>query len=479
MGKETGFLEYDREVPGADDPRERLRHYKEFVKPLEGDRLRKQAARCMNCGIPFCHTGCPVNNLIPDWNHLVYEDDWRNALDVLHSTNNFPEFTGRVCPAPCEAACTLNILDAPVTIKTIENAIVNRGWAEGWIVPQPAQEPTGKAVAVVGSGPAGLACAQQLARAGHAVTVFEKSDRIGGLLRYGIPDFKLEKQLINRRAVQMEAEGVQFRTGAEVGVDVSIQALRDNFDAVVLAGGAEEARQLDIPGAELPGVRLAMEYLTQQNKRNAGDDEMRAAPRGTLSAKGKHVIVIGGGDTGSDCVGTANRQGAASVTQLEIMPQPPEREDKATTWPHWPVKLRTSSSHEEGAERDWAVLTKRALPNGKGDVGALECVRIEWDNGRFVEVPDSTFTLKADLILLAMGFVGPTRRGLLDRAGVDLDDRGNVAADTDRYAASVDNVFACGDMRRGQSLVVWAIREGRQAARAVDEALMGESLLPR
>ena len=479
MGKETGFLEYDREVPGADDPRERLRHYKEFVKPLEGDRLRKQAARCMNCGIPFCHTGCPVNNLIPDWNHLVYEDDWRNALDVLHSTNNFPEFTGRVCPAPCEAACTLNILDAPVTIKTIENAIVDRGWAEGWIVPQPAQEPTGKAVAVVGSGPAGLACAQQLARAGHAVTVFEKSDRIGGLLRYGIPDFKLEKQLINRRAVQMEAEGVQFRTGAEVGVDVSIQALRDNFDAVVLAGGAEEARQLDIPGAELPGVRLAMEYLTQQNKRNAGDDEMRAAPRGTLSAKGKHVIVIGGGDTGSDCVGTANRQGAASVTQLEIMPQPPEREDKATTWPHWPVKLRTSSSHEEGAERDWAVLTKRALPNDKGDVGALECVRIEWDNGRFVEVPDSTFTLKADLILLAMGFVGPTRRGLLDRAGVDLDDRGNVAADTDRYAASVDNVFACGDMRRGQSLVVWAIREGRQAARAVDEALMGESLLPR
>ena len=479
MGKETGFLEYEREVPGADDPTERVRHYKEFVKPLPGERLRKQAARCMNCGIPFCHTGCPVNNLIPDWNHLVYEDDWKHALDLLHSTNNFPEFTGRVCPAPCEAACTLNILDEPVTIKTIENAIVDRGWAEGWIVPRPPERPTGKAVAVVGSGPAGLACAQQLARAGHAVTVFEKSDRIGGLLRYGIPDFKLEKQLINRRAVQMEAEGVQFRTGAEVGVDVSFQALRDNFDAVVLAGGAEEARQLDIPGAEMPGVRLAMEFLTQQNKRNAGDDELRAAPRGTLSAKGKHVIVIGGGDTGSDCVGTSNRQGAASVTQLEIMPQPPEREEKATTWPNWPVKLRTSSSHEEGAHRDWAVLTKRVLPNEQGDVGALECVRIEWQDARFVEVPDSAFTLKADLILLAMGFVGPTRRGLLDRAGVELDERGNVLADTDGYSTSVDNVFACGDMRRGQSLVVWAIREGRQAARSVDEALMGATVLPR
>ena len=479
MGKETGFLEHERELPGTDAPHERVRHYKEFVKPLPSERLRKQAARCMNCGIPFCHTGCPVNNLIPDWNHLVYEDDWRNALDLLHSTNNFPEFTGRICPAPCEAACTLNILDEPVTIKTIENAIIDKGWAEGWVVPRPPAHATGKAVAVVGSGPAGLACAQQLARAGHAVTVFEKSDRIGGLLRYGIPDFKLEKQLINRRAVQMEAEGVQFRTGAEVGVDVSMNALRDNFDAVVLAGGAEEARALDIPGAELPGVRLAMEFLTQQNKRNAGDDELRAAPRGTLSAKDKHVIVIGGGDTGSDCVGTSNRQGAASVTQLEIMARPPEREDKATTWPHWPVKLRTSSSHEEGARRDWAVLTKRVLPNEDGDVGALECTRIEWEEGRFVEVEGSTFTLQADLILLAMGFVGPKRRGLLDRAGVDLDERGNVAADTDAYATSIANVFACGDMRRGQSLVVWAIREGRQTARAVDEALMGVSMLPR
>jgi glutamate synthase (NADPH/NADH) small chain len=419
-----------------------------------------------------------VNNIIPDWNHLVYEDDWKNALAVLHSTNNFPEFTGRICPAPCEAACTLNIVDEPVTIKSIECAIVDRGWKEGWVEPQVPEKHTGKSVAVVGSGPAGLACAQQLARAGHAVTVFEKSDRIGGLLRYGIPDFKMEKHLINRRAVQMEAEGVQFRTSAEVGVEVSFQALRDNFDAVVLSGGAEEPRRLDIPGAELSGVRLAMEFLTQQNKRNAGDDEVRAAPRGTLSAKGKHVIVIGGGDTGSDCVGTSNRQGAASVTQLEIMPKPPEKEDKAMTWPHWPLKLRTSSSHEEGAERDWAVLTKRVV-GANGDVTGLECVRIEWAGRSFEEVPGSEFTLKADLILLAMGFTGPKRRGLLDRAGVELCERGNVKADTDRYATSEDGVYACGDMRRGQSLVVWAIREGRQCARAVDEALMGVTELPR
>lgn len=478
MGKETGFLEFERQDAGYADVGERLTHYKEFTVPLGEGPLREQAARCMNCGIPFCHTGCPVNNLIPDWNHLVYEDDWKRALAQLHSTNNFPEFTGRVCPAPCEAACTLNLIDAPVTIKSIECAIVDRGWREGWIVPEPAERQSGKAVAVVGSGPAGLACAQQLARAGHAVTVFEKSDRIGGLLRYGIPDFKLEKHLINRRAVQMEAEGVQFRTSSEVGVEVSFQALRDNFDAVVLAGGAEEARALDIPGAELPGVRLAMEFLTQQNKRNAGDDEVRAAPRGTLSAKGKHVIVIGGGDTGSDCVGTSNRQGAASVTQLEIMPKPPESEDKATTWPNWPLKLRTSSSHQEGASRDWAVLTKR-VTSANGSVAGLECARVEWRGGKMVEVPGSSFTLPADLILLAMGFTGPRRRGLLDRAGVALDGRGNVAADTLRYATSEDKVFACGDMRRGQSLVVWAIREGRQAARAVDEALMGVSQLPR
>ena len=478
MGKETGFLEYDRQVPGSVDPAERVKNYKEFMVPLAPDELTRQAARCMNCGIPFCHTGCPVNNIIPDWNHLVYEDDWKRALEVLHSTNNFPEFTGRICPAPCEAACTLNIVDTPVAIKSIECAIVDRGWEEGWIKPQVPETQTGKSVAVIGSGPAGLACAQQLARAGHAVTVFEKSDRVGGLLRYGIPDFKMEKHLINRRAVQMEAEGVQFRTSAEVGVEVSFQALKDNFDAVVLAGGAEKARQLDIPGAELPGVRLAMEFLTQQNKRNAGDDEVRAAPRGSLTATGKHVIVIGGGDTGSDCVGTSNRQGAASVTQLEIMPQPPEKEDKAVTWPNWPLKLRTSSSHEEGVERDWAVLTKRVVATD-GVVTGLECVRLSWDSGRMTEVEGSEFTLPADLILLAMGFTGPKQRGLLDRAEVELDQRGNVAADTISYATSEAGVFACGDMRRGQSLVVWAIREGRQAARAVDEALMGVSELPR
>lgn len=478
MGKETGFLEHDRRDRDYLDPAERVHNYKEFAIPLSEGALNEQAARCMNCGIPYCHNGCPVNNLIPDWNHLVYEDDWKNALDVLHSTNNFPEFTGRICPAPCEESCTLNIIDQPVTIKSIECAIVDRGWKEGWIQPQPAARQTGKSVAVIGSGPAGLACAQQLARAGHAVTVFEKSDRIGGLLRYGIPDFKMEKHLINRRAVQMEAEGVLFRTSAEVGVEVSFQALKDNFDAVVLAGGAEEPRQLDIPGAELPGVRLAMEFLTQQNKRNAGDDEVRAAPRGSLTATGKDVIVIGGGDTGSDCVGTSNRQGAKSVTQLEIMPKPPEHPDKGLTWPDWPVKLRTSSSHEEGVERDWSVLTKRVIGEN-GDVAGLECVRIEWDGRSFNEVPGSEFTLPADLILLAMGFVGPQRRGLLDRAGVELDARGNVAADTERYATSEAHVFACGDMRRGQSLVVWAIREGRQAARAVDEALMGTSELPR
>ncbi len=478
MGKETGFLEYEREDRTYLDPAERLKNYKEFTVPQSEEALRKQAARCMNCGIPYCHNGCPVNNIIPDWNHLVYEDDWKNALEVLHSTNNFPEFTGRICPAPCEAACTLNIVDAPVTIKSIECAIIDRGFSEGWVKPELPERQTGKSVAVIGSGPAGLAAAQQLARAGHAVTVFEKSDRIGGLLRYGIPDFKMEKHLINRRAVQMEAEGVQFRTSSEVGVEVSFEALKENFDAVVLAGGAEEARQLDIPGAELPGVRLAMEFLTQQNKRNAGDDEVRAAPRGSLTATGKHVIVIGGGDTGSDCVGTSNRQGAASVTQLEIMPKPPEHEDKALTWPDWPVKLRTSSSHEEGVDRDWAVMTKRVIEEG-GDVAGLQCVRIEWVDGKIREVEGSEFTLKADLILLAMGFTGPKRRGLLDRAGVELDGRGNVKADTNRYATSEPHVYACGDMRRGQSLVVWAIREGRQCARAVDEALMGVSELPR
>ncbi|NML95363.1 glutamate synthase subunit beta [Novosphingobium olei] len=477
MGKATGFLEIDRKDRTYDAPAERLKHYREFIVPHDEAGLKGQASRCMNCGIPYCHNGCPVNNQIPDWNHLVYESDWREALDNLHSTNNFPEFTGRICPAPCEAACTLNIVDQPVTIKSIECAIVDKGWKEGWIAPQVPAKKTGKSVAVVGSGPAGLAAAQQLARAGHSVTVFEKNDRVGGLLRYGIPDFKMEKQLINRRAMQMEAEGVQFRTSVEVGVTVSFASLQENFDAVVLAGGAEDPRGLTIPGAELPSVRMAMEFLTQQNKRNAGDDELRAAPRGSLFATGKHVVVIGGGDTGSDCVGTSNRQGALSVTQLEIMPKPPEKEDKALSWPNWPLKLRTSSSHEEGCEREFAVLTKRVV--GENDVSGLECVRVEWIDGKMQEVAGSEFTIKADLILLAMGFVGPRKQGLLEQAGVELDPRGNVKGNVVDYKTSVDNVFACGDMRRGQSLVVWAIREGRQCARAVDEALMGVSELPR
>ena len=478
MGKDTGFLEINRKDRTYADPQERLKHYKEFVIPHDEATLKQQAARCMDCGIPYCHNGCPVNNIIPDWNDLVYQGDWQNALEVLHSTNNFPEFTGRICPAPCEAACVLNIVDSPVTIKSIECAIVDRGWKEDWIKPQVPERQTGKSVAVVGSGPAGMACAQQLARAGHKVTLFEKNDRIGGLLRYGIPDFKMEKHLINRRAVQMEAEGVTFRTSAEVGVDISFKSLQENFDAIVLSGGAEDPRTLEIPGAELSGVRLAMEFLTQQNKRNAGDDELRAAPRGSLTATGKHVIVIGGGDTGSDCVGTSNRQGAASVTQLEIMPQPPVHEDKALTWPDWPLKMRTSSSHEEGVERDWSVMAKRVIGED-GDVTGLECVRLSWDGGKMAEVEGSNFVLPADLILLAMGFVGPKKHGLLDRAGVELTDRGAVAANEDDYATSEPGVFACGDMRRGQSLVVWAIREGRQCARSVDMALMGASELPR
>ena len=477
MGKATGFLELDRTDRSYDAPAERLKHYREFVIPHDNVSLKGQAARCMDCGIPYCHNGCPVNNQIPDWNHLVYENDWRAAAENLHSTNNVPEFTGRICPAPCEASCTLNLIDQPVTIKSIECAIVDRGWKEGWIVPQVPAKKTGKSVAVVGSGPAGMACAQQLARAGHSVTIFEKSDRIGGLLRYGIPDFKMEKHLINRRGMQMEAEGVQFRTSTEVGVTVSFASLLENFDAAVLAGGAEEPRKLPIPGAELPGVRLAMEFLTQQNKRVAGDDELRAAPRGSLTATGKHVVVIGGGDTGSDCVGTSNRQGALSVTQLEIMPRPPEKEEKSLSWPNWPLKLRTSSSHEEGAVREFAVLTKRVV--GENDVTGLECVRVEWVGGQMVEVPDSTFVIPADLILLAMGFTGPRQQGLLEQAGVVLDARGNVSGNTADYHTSAERVFACGDMRRGQSLVVWAIREGRQCARAVDEALMGVSELPR
>jgi glutamate synthase (NADPH) small chain len=478
MGKTTGFLEIERTDRTYVPVEERVQHYREFVKPLPEDALKEQASRCMNCGIPYCHNGCPVNNLIPDWNHLVYEADWKNALEVLHSTNNFPEFTGRICPAPCEASCTLNIDDAPVTIKSIECQIVDRGWSEGWINPQPPQRKTGKSVAVVGSGPAGMACAQQLARAGHSVTLFEKSDRMGGLLRYGIPDFKMEKHLINRRLVQMQAEGVELRTSSEVGVQVSMESLRQNFDAVVMAAGAETPRMLDIPGYEMSGVRLAMEFLTQQNKRVAGDDELRAAPRGTLTATGKHVIVIGGGDTGSDCVGTSNRQGAASVTQIEIMPKPPSREDKALSWPNWPLKLRTSSSHEEGVTRDWAILAKR-VTGTNGIVDGLECVRVEWRDGQMQEIAGSEFNLRADLILLAMGFVGPLKPGMIEQSAVALDGRGNVAANTEDYETSQSNVFACGDVRRGQSLVVWAIREGRQCARAVDLALMGVSELPR
>lgn len=478
MGKTTGFLEIERSDRSYEAPAERLRHYREFVVSMPDPALRDQASRCMNCGIPYCHNGCPVNNTIPDWNNLVYEGDWKSALEMLHSTNNFPEFTGRVCPAPCEASCTLNIGDAPVTIKSIECAIVDRGWQEGWIVPQPAARKTGKSVAVVGSGPAGMACAQQLARAGHSVTLFEKNDRMGGLLRYGIPDFKMEKHLINRRLVQMEAEGVEYRTSTEVGVNISVESLRENFDAIVMSGGAEAPRTLDIPGYEMPGVRMAMEFLTQQNKRNAGDDELRAAPRGTITATGKHVIVIGGGDTGSDCVGTSNRQGAASVTQIEIMPKPPAKEDKALVWPDWPMKLRTSTSHEEGCERDWSILAKRVIGTN-GTVEGLECVRIDWIDGQMREIPGSEFTLKADLIFLAMGFVGPRKVGFVEQAEVAIDPRGNVAANTIDYATSVEGTFACGDMRRGQSLVVWAIREGRQCARAVDIYLMGETELPR
>jgi len=483
MGKPTGFLEIERQDRGYDKPDVRRRSWKEFVKPLPEPQNRQQAARCMDCGIPFCHDGCPVNNLIPDWNNLVYRDQWQTALRVLHSTNNFPEFTGRICPAPCEASCTLNIDDNPVTIKTIECAIVDRGWREGWIEPVVAARQTGKRVAVVGSGPAGLACAQQLARAGHAVTLFEKSDRIGGLLRYGIPDFKMEKWLIDRRVDQMKAEGVTFCAGVEVGVDIEIPALAEKFDAVAMTGGAEAPRDLEVPGRELAGIHFAMDYLPQQNRRNAGDSEERAAPAGTITARGKHVVVIGGGDTGSDCIGTSARQGAVSITQLEILPQPPERENKALTWPDWPLKLRTSSSQEEGCERDWSVLTKRAV-GVDGRVAELTCVRVEWAkdaDGRFAmqELPGSTFTLKADLVLLAMGFLGPRRPGMIAQSGVELDTRGNVRANAIDYRTSVAKFFTAGDMRRGQSLVVWAIREGRQCARAIDEFLMGASLLPR
>ena len=471
MGKITGFLEYERSDRHYEPVEERIKHWREFVLPLPEEQTKTQAARCMDCGIPYCHTGCPVNNQIPDWNDLVWRGNWAAAARNLHSTNNFPEVTGRVCPAPCEASCTLNLNDNPVTIKTIECMIADRAYAEGWITPQPPASRTGKKVAVVGSGPAGLACAQQLARAGHEVHVFEKLAKPGGLLVYGIPDFKMEKHYIEARVKQMQGEGVTFHCGAHVGVSVATESLLEGHHALVLAGGAEKARDLPIPGRELAGIHFAMDFLPQQNRRVSGERD-DSEP---ILATGKHVVVIGGGDTGSDCIGTSIRQGALSVTNFEIMPAPPVAENKLVTWPDWPLKLRTSSSHEEGAERDFAVLTK-AFSGAGGRVERLHCVRVD---GSIKPIAGTEFELDAGLVLLAMGFVHPVHEGMLASLGVALDARGNVKADTDAYASSLAKVFACGDMRRGQSLVVWAIREGRQCAHAVDKFLMGETTLPR
>ena len=479
MGKPTGFMEISRQDRAYAPIAERVKHYREFVIALSDESMQQQGSRCMDCGIPYCHQGCPINNIIPDWNDLVYQGQWQEAVSVLHSTNNFPEFTGRICPAPCEAACTLNLTDEPVTIKSIECSIIDRAWQEGWIKPQIPSHRTGKRVAIIGSGPAGLACAQQLARAGHAVVVYEKQDRIGGLLRYGIPDFKMEKQLIDRRIAQMQAEGVAFRPNSHVGVNLPASKLMNEFDAVVLACGSEYPRDLLIPGRDLQGVHFAMDFLTQQNRRVAGDtmDESSA-----LHASGKHVIVIGGGDTGSDCIGTSVRHGAARITQLEIMPKPPEKEDKAMTWPHWPNKIRTSSSHQEGCERMWSVTTK-SFSGENGVLKKVLCAHVEWrqEDGRWImqEVPGSEFTLEADMVFLAMAFVHPVHDGLIEQLNIAMDERKNVKADTHNYQTSVDKVFAAGDVRRGQSLVVWAIREGRQTARAVDEYLQGSSDLPR
>ena len=473
MGKPTGFLEIARTERPYEKTARRVENWREFTKPYAETEAKAQGARCMDCGIPFCHNGCPVNNLIPDWNDLVFKGHWREALNVLHSTNNFPEFTGRICPAPCEAACTLNINDDAVTIKSIECSIIDRGWAEGWIQPELPVHKSGKKVAVIGSGPAGMAAAQQLARVGHLVTLFEKDDRIGGLLRYGIPDFKMEKHHIDRRAKQMEVEGVIFRINSHIGAGIAVESLLKAHDAVILTGGAQAPRDLKVPGRELKGIHFAMDFLAQNNKRVAGDT---IPADQVITAKGKHVVVIGGGDTGSDCIGTSIRMGAKSVTQLEIMPRPPESENKPLVWPYWPLKYRTSSSQEEGCERDFAVATKSFKEGAAGNVAAQEVVRLD-DNGK--AAPGSAFDLPAELVLLAMGFVHPTHEGLLKNLGVTLDARGNVEADTLKYQTSLPKVFAAGDMRRGQSLVVWAIREGRQAARSVDEFLMGSTDLPR
>ncbi|MYD77018.1 MAG: glutamate synthase subunit beta [Gammaproteobacteria bacterium] len=482
MGKVTGFLDIERRDSSYEPASERVRHFREFVIELSEDELRDQGARCMDCGIPYCQSGCPVNNIIPDWNDLVYSGDWRRASEVLHSTNNFPEFTGRVCPAPCEASCTLNIQDDPVTIKSIEKNIAERAWQEGWVEPEIPRHRTGRSVAVVGSGPAGLACAQQLARAGHYVSIYEKQARSGGLLRYGIPDFKLDKLLIDRRMAQMKTEGVRFHSGIHVGVDLPVSYFLDNFDVIVLAGGAEEPRDLDVKGRSLSGVHFAMDYLRSNTWRVQGLD---VPDHEFISAKGKNVVVIGGGDTGSDCIGTSIRQGCESVTQIEILSQPPEKEDKGLTWPNWPHKMRTSSSQAEGCERIWDVKTQSIEGDDSGRVSTLQCIKVAWDHAdgqwSMKDIPGSGFALKADLVLLAMGFVHPVYKGLLENLGIEVDQRGNVKAPengANAYRTNLENVFVAGDMRRGQSLVVWAIHEGRRCARAVDMFLRGKSDLP-
>jgi glutamate synthase (NADPH) small chain len=473
MGKITGFLEIERQDRDYAPVDERTQHYREFVTKPSDEAVREQASRCMDCGIPFCHRGCPVNNQIPDWNDLAYHGEWRDAARNLYSTNNFPEFTGRVCPAPCEASCTLNLEDSPVTIKSIECAIAERSFEEGWAIPERASRPTGKRVAIVGAGPSGLAAAQQLARAGHDVHVYEKNAMPGGLLRYGIPDFKLEKQLIERRAAQMQAEGVTFHCNVHVGVTLSVEELEKTYDAILLCGGSEKTRDLPVPGRELKGIEQAMSFLPQQNRRVSGEPQGDVEP---ILATGKRVVVIGGGDTGSDCIGTSIRQGAASVVQIEIMPKPPEKEDKLLSWPHWPSKLRTSSSQAEGAHRDFSVMTTRFEGDENGNVKALHCVRVD---NKLKPIEGTGFTIQADLVLLAMGFVSPVHEGMISALGLELDGRGNVKANDQEYRTSRPKVFAAGDMRRGQSLVVWAIREGRQAAHAIDKALMGRTDLPR